>query len=182
MVCSRPFYAVFRYHTRHRRIDNLFGDDEPPQHSLPHCSQIGDAAVEADAGVLLRFAGSSCIAIVSHRSTRARPCESPNRAPERWQSGRLHRTRNAAYSQGYRGFESPPLRQYDINMISCNFEPSQEPACEEADATVRQGHGQSLTWPLHRHKNGERSTMRFVNVAKLLDGEIDLANLRHNIL
>lgn len=29
---------------------------------------------------------------------------------ERWQSGRMHRTRNAAYSQGYRGFESPPLR------------------------------------------------------------------------
>ena len=23
----------------------------------------------------------------------------------------MHRTRNAAYSQGYRGFESPPLRQ-----------------------------------------------------------------------
>src|SRR3954468_21466046 len=29
---------------------------------------------------------------------------------ERWQSGRMHRTRNAAYSQGYRGFESLPLR------------------------------------------------------------------------
>jgi hypothetical protein len=25
---------------------------------------------------------------------------------ERWQSGRMHRTRNAAYLQGYRGFES----------------------------------------------------------------------------
>ena len=30
---------------------------------------------------------------------------------ERWQSGRMHRTRNAEYSQGYRGFESHPLRQ-----------------------------------------------------------------------
>ena len=29
---------------------------------------------------------------------------------ERWQSGRSHRTRNAAYMQVYRGFESPPLR------------------------------------------------------------------------
>ena len=30
---------------------------------------------------------------------------------ERWQSGRSHRTRNAAYGQPYRGFESLPLRQ-----------------------------------------------------------------------
>src|ERR1700682_6243858 len=29
---------------------------------------------------------------------------------ERWQSGRSHRTRNAAYGQPYRGFESLPLR------------------------------------------------------------------------
>src|SRR5690606_37036254 len=29
---------------------------------------------------------------------------------ERWQSGRMHRTRNAACSQGHRGFESLPLR------------------------------------------------------------------------
>ena len=42
----------------------------------------------------------------------ARPPNGPVRyAPERWQSGRMHRTRNAAYSQGYRGFESLPLRQ-----------------------------------------------------------------------
>jgi uncharacterized protein YdeI (YjbR/CyaY-like superfamily) len=31
--------------------------------------------------------------------------------PERWQSGRSHRTRNAAYGQPYRGFKSLPLRQ-----------------------------------------------------------------------
>ncbi len=30
------------------------------------------------------------------------------RLPERWQSGRSRRTRNAEYSQGYRGFEIPP--------------------------------------------------------------------------
>ena len=34
---------------------------------------------------------------------------------ERWQSGRSHRTRNAACLQGHRGFESPPLRQNLIN-------------------------------------------------------------------
>src|ERR1700758_2026743 len=35
----------------------------------------------------------------------------PRRPPtERWQSGRSHRTRNAAYGQPYRGFESLPLR------------------------------------------------------------------------
>ena len=32
------------------------------------------------------------------------------RSAERWQSGRSRRTRNAKYSQGYRGFESLPLR------------------------------------------------------------------------
>ena len=31
-------------------------------------------------------------------------------ALERWLSGRKHRTRNAAYLEGYRGFESHPLR------------------------------------------------------------------------
>ena len=30
--------------------------------------------------------------------------------PERWQSGRMRRTRNAKYGQPYRGFESLPLR------------------------------------------------------------------------
>jgi hypothetical protein len=35
-------------------------------------------------------------------------------APERWQSGRSHRTRNAEYAQVYRGFESLPLRHYGI--------------------------------------------------------------------
>src|SRR5262249_29382497 len=36
-----------------------------------------------------------------------RPFSAPT---ERWQSGRSHRTRNAAYGQPYRGFESLPLR------------------------------------------------------------------------
>jgi hypothetical protein len=35
----------------------------------------------------------------------------PMRFAERWQSGRMHRTRNAAYPRGYPGFESLPLRQ-----------------------------------------------------------------------
>jgi hypothetical protein len=34
------------------------------------------------------------------------------KAPERWQSGRSRRTRNAEYAQVYRGFESLPLRQH----------------------------------------------------------------------
>ena len=35
----------------------------------------------------------------------------PRSEPERWQSGRLYLTRNQACPQGYRGFESLPLRQ-----------------------------------------------------------------------
>ena len=34
------------------------------------------------------------------------------RPAERWLSGRKHRTRNAAYGQPYRGFESHPLRHF----------------------------------------------------------------------
>src|SRR5277367_36354 len=37
-------------------------------------------------------------------------------APERWQSGRSRRTRNAEYAQAYRGFESLPLRQ--LNRVA----------------------------------------------------------------
>src|ERR1019366_6273159 len=33
------------------------------------------------------------------------------KAPERWQSGRSHPPRKRAYLDGYREFESPPLRQ-----------------------------------------------------------------------
>jgi hypothetical protein len=35
----------------------------------------------------------------------------PTMTAERWQSGRMHRTRNAAWVQAHRGFESLPLRQ-----------------------------------------------------------------------
>ncbi len=38
------------------------------------------------------------------------PQDALNTPPERWQSGRSHRTRNAAYGQPYRGFKSLPLR------------------------------------------------------------------------
>ena len=42
-------------------------------------------------------------------------------SPERWQSGRMHRTRNAAYGQPYRGFESLPLRQMVFRYRSLVF-------------------------------------------------------------
>jgi hypothetical protein len=43
--------------------------------------------------------------------------------PERWQSGRSHRTRNAEYAQVYRGFESLPLRQQILiyQLLSANY-------------------------------------------------------------
>ena len=46
---------------------------------------------------------------------RLRPSGQPARSlAERWQSGRMRRTRNAKYGQPYRGFESLPLRQSGI--------------------------------------------------------------------
>ncbi len=38
------------------------------------------------------------------------------RKTERWLSGRKHRTRNAAYLYGYRGFESHPLRHFGTKL------------------------------------------------------------------
>jgi hypothetical protein len=46
------------------------------------------------------------------------PHLSINTPSERWQSGRLYRTRNAAYGQPYRGFESHPLRHCLSELIS----------------------------------------------------------------
>ena len=37
-------------------------------------------------------------------------------AAERWQSGRMYLTRNQAYVQAYRGFESLPLRQVPLKI------------------------------------------------------------------
>ena len=45
-----------------------------------------------------------------HVMRAARPGGSVHPLPERWQSGRMHRTRNAAWVQAHRGFESLPLR------------------------------------------------------------------------
>src|SRR5215475_11473384 len=45
-----------------------------------------------------------------------RPFSAPT---ERWQSGRSHRTRNAAYGQPYRGFESLPLRHFQSLSGHC---------------------------------------------------------------
>jgi hypothetical protein len=50
-----------------------------------------------------------------HSADRRGPCVPA--ATERWQSGRMHRTRNAAYGQPYRGFESLPLRQFPNPLI-----------------------------------------------------------------
>ena len=51
---------------------------------------------------------------------RLRPAPAPVRLvfrlTERWLSGRKHRTRNAAYGQPYRGFESHPLRHL-VNLL-----------------------------------------------------------------
>ena len=40
------------------------------------------------------------------------------RHAERWQRGRMRRTRNAVYGQPYRGFESHPLRQSPPALVS----------------------------------------------------------------
>ncbi len=45
---------------------------------------------------------------------------------ERWQSGRMHRTRNAAYLQGYRGFESHPLRHGELSRLNFRVKPPVE--------------------------------------------------------
>lgn len=55
------------------------------------------------------------------RGASAQPASSGQRLhtnAERWLSGRKHRTRNAAYGQPYRGFESHPLRQQLIRNCS----------------------------------------------------------------
>src|SRR3954453_705163 len=62
---------------------------------------------------------------------RARPKPALRRhAPraERWLSGRKHRTRNAAYGQPYRGFESHPLRHATGQLVSYKGALRQAPA------------------------------------------------------
>ena len=52
------------------------------------------------------------LALCTRLAQRGAPTRRRNRrSTERWLSGRKHRTRNAAYGQLYRGFESHPLRQ-----------------------------------------------------------------------
>jgi hypothetical protein len=42
--------------------------------------------------------------------------------PERWESGLIHQFAKLAYSIGYRGFESPPLRNTKITRSDhCGF-------------------------------------------------------------
>ena len=59
-----------------------------------------------------RLSGSRATACASARKVTSRSRPRALLATERWQSGRSRRTRNAEYSQGYRGFESLPLRQF----------------------------------------------------------------------
>ena len=61
-------------------------------------------------------------------------CSPPRRisadlTAERWQSGRMHRTRNAAYLQGYRGFKSHPLRHFPqlAALLWFSLTPAAEP-------------------------------------------------------
>src|SRR5580693_7894271 len=50
------------------------------------------------------------------------------RGMERWLSGRKHRTRNAAYVEAYRGFESHPLRHWP----DCPTHPRSSPLVQGA--------------------------------------------------
>lgn len=54
--------------------------------------------------------------ICRYEPDRAR--QAPTSKAERWLSGRKHRTRNAAYGQPYRGFESHPLRHASLLLHS----------------------------------------------------------------
>src|SRR5690606_1909270 len=47
---------------------------------------------------------------------------------DRWQSGRMYLTRNQAYVQAYRGFESHPVRQF-LLFISSLRQPGGDPRC-----------------------------------------------------
>src|SRR5271166_2284724 len=58
--------------------------------------------------------------MLSGAPTQRATCDLSSTAPERWQSGRSRRTRNAEYVQAYRGFESLPLRQiYQTTICFC---------------------------------------------------------------
>src|SRR3954468_24201720 len=59
-----------------------------------------------------------CLRLDTYRLTAG---ASPLAAAERWQSGRMHRTRNAAYGQPYRGFESLPLRHQAKSMTYIDY-------------------------------------------------------------
>ncbi len=54
---------------------------------------------------------------------------------ERWQSGRMYRTRNAACLEGHRGFESHPLRHRQIVLAQC-VSPSFSPPFPRTSAPV----------------------------------------------
>ncbi len=67
-------------------------------------------------GCAAEIAWQKWIHILYSRFSVIRPTESSKRRKsERWQSGRMYLTRNQAYAQAYRGFESHPLRQEQEN-------------------------------------------------------------------
>ena len=83
------------------------------------------------------------------------------RLPERWQSGRSRRTRNAEYGQPYRGFESLPLR-HKLLILNDNFEiPDRIRTCPGVSAGYARpncavGRGDrfgAVVRPLHRQKS-----------------------------
>ena len=61
--------------------------------------------------LLLRQVHSRAIILIGCFQNEKRQISISHHDPERWQSGRMHRTRNAAWVEAHRGFESPPLRQ-----------------------------------------------------------------------
>ena len=81
-----------------------------PRASPTCCARVIAVAGSGGRGCLGKQP-AACLAGPPWVDRRHDPRASQPFAPtERWQSGRSHRTRNAAYGQPYRGFESLPLR------------------------------------------------------------------------
>ena len=92
-------------------------------------------------------------AVAAHAKRPADPTarfEASPPAPERWQSGRSHRTRNAEYAQVYRGFESLPLRHrcaiHSIKSISCECDSSLVHKSVHSCPPNRPGMSSSPSW------------------------------------
>jgi hypothetical protein len=82
------------------------------------------------------LAGSLCPAKATP-TTRGSPS-----IAERWQSGRSRRTRNAKYSQGYRGFESLPLRHSFPGCFGVACKRARHARAPDAEDDVEHADGQ----------------------------------------